>query len=204
MPEKNYKSFTGLKEFYYGDLNETEDGIVGTAPERIKFLTDISVETPSEISRAYGDNQVAELAISNGPTTLTTSFVKIPLEDRAKLLGLRQIGTGYARTANADRPYIACAFSRTTENGATQWLGFAKGLFMSGSITGNTKTDGAVTFGSDQVNAEFMPRAVVGLEDDEEGSMFIFEDAKGETTGRDFLFELIFGVSHPDATPEGV
>lgn len=204
---KNYKSFTGLREFYYGILNPGETGIVGTTPERIKFLQNISVETPSEISRAHGDNQVAELATANGPVTLATTFHKVPIEDKAALLGLKKIGPGYAHTPNMTPPYVACAFARTAEDGGTEWLGFAKGLFTPPTTTGATKTDGAVDFGSDEVNAEFMPRPVEGIEDEDEGTMFIMYDAKGSTTARDFLFPLLFGQPHPDANetdPAGV
>lgn len=208
MAEKNYKSFTGLREFYYGVLNADETGIAGTAPERVKFLQNISVETPSEISRAYGDNQVAELATSNGPVTLATTFHKLPIQDKAALFGLKSIGpSGFAYTPNMTPPYVACAFARTAEDGGTEWLGFAKGLFMPPATTGSTKTDGSVEFGTDEVNAEFMSRPVEGIADEDEGTMFVMYDAKGETASRDFLFNLLFGLPHPDAIetdPAGV
>lgn len=203
MP-KNYKQFTGLREFYYGEVNEGETGIIGEAPERIRFLNAITVETPAEISRAHGDNQVAELATSNGPVTLSTTFHKLPMEDKARLLGLKSIGpNGFAFTPDRRPPYVACAFARTAEDGGTEWLGFAKGIFTPPSTSGSTKTDGAVDFGTDVVNAEFMPRAVEGIEGEESGTMFVMYDEAGSTAARDFLFGLIFGVPHPDAGVAG-
>lgn len=206
MPnKKNYRSFTGIKEFYYGVLADDESGITEDAPEHVKFLQNISVDNPSEISRAYGDNRVAELAMSNGPTTLSTTFHKLPMEDKAKLFGLKAIGEGkgYAFTPNRRSPYVACAFARTAEDGGTEWLGFAKGMFMPPNTSGQTKEDGSVTFGNDEVSGEFMPREIDGIEGEDEGTMFVFYDAKGETTNRDFLFNLIFGKPHPDDV-EGV
>jgi len=50
---KKYNAVTGVDEFYYGVLNADESGIDGEAPERIKFLQNISVEAPQEIARAY-------------------------------------------------------------------------------------------------------------------------------------------------------
>lgn len=203
MP-KNYKSFTGIKEFYYGVLDESTGGIVETAPERIEFLQNISVETPAEMSRAYGDNKLAELAMSNGPTTVTTTFHKLPIEDKAKLFGLKTVGTGYAYTPNRRSPYVACAFARTAEDGGTEWLGFVKGMFMPPNTSGASKTDGSVEFGTDEVSGEFMSREVTGIDGEDEGTMFVFYDAPETTDGRDFLFNLIFGVPHPDAVAEGV
>ena len=41
---KNYHATTGIDEFYYGVLNaEDETKITGTAPERIKYLQEITV-----------------------------------------------------------------------------------------------------------------------------------------------------------------
>src|SRR5690625_7312669 len=84
---KNYRSFTGLKEFYYGVLDDTDTRIVESAPERIEFLQNISIETPQEIAKAYGHNTVAEMAVSTAVTTLTTTLYKIPMADRAKRYG---------------------------------------------------------------------------------------------------------------------
>ncbi|PIC88429.1 phage tail protein [Sporosarcina sp. P21c] len=201
MAEKNYRSFTGLKEFYYGVLDADEKKIKEAAPERIKFLQEINVDTPQEISRAHGDNMVAELATTNGPVTLGTNFHKLPIEDRAVLLGLKTIAGGFAYTPNMTPPYVACAFSRTAEDGGTEWLFFLKGIFTTGGISGKTKEEGGVDFNSDEVNAEFMPREVEGIEDEDEATMMVVYDAKGETTNRDAMFTLVFGVAHPDAIP---
>lgn len=202
VTKKNYKSFTGLTEFHYGVLNADETGIVETSPERIEFAQEISVDTPQEITRASGDNKTAELAVANGPISVVTSFHKVPMEDKIKILGLKKVGSGVAYTPNMTPPHVACAFARTAEDGGTEWLGFAKGLFTMSSISGKSKEDGSIEFSKDEVNGEFMPRKVDGIEDEDEGTMFVFYDAKGSTTNRDFLFNLIFGKPHPDATPE--
>ena len=199
MAEKRYLSFTGLKEFYYGTLDGSDTAITETAPERIKFLKAISVEAAQEISRDYGDNVLAELAVTNGPTTLTTTFKTVPIEDKAKLFGLETIAGGYAYTPEMRPPYVACAFARTAEDGGTEWLFFLKGMFRMTGVTGSTKTDGAVEFGTDEVVGEFMPRAIDGLERSTEATRIVVYDAPGETTNRDAMFMKVFGVGHPDA-----
>lgn len=201
MVKKSYKSFTGIKEFHYGELDEGETKIVGTAPEHVEFLQNIAVETPQAISRAYGDNMVAELATTNGPVTLTTTFHKLPIEDRAKLLGLKTIAGGYAYTPEMRPPHVACAFARTAEDGGEEWLFFTKGIFTGSNIEGKTKEDGAVDFGSDEVNAEFMPRPIEGVEGEDKATMLVVYDAQGTHTNRDAMFMLVFGVNHPDVVP---
>ena len=77
MTEKKYLSSTGVDEFYYGVLNtEGETGIVAAAPERVEFLQDIEVAMSSEIVRAYGDNKVAELGVSQGGVAVSGNFHK--------------------------------------------------------------------------------------------------------------------------------
>lgn len=198
MAKKNYRSFTGIKEFHYGVLDADEAKIVETAPERIEFLQSIGVDTPQEISRAYGDNMVAELATSNGPVTLSTSFHKLPIEDRAKLLGLKTIAGGFAYTPEMRPPSVAAAFARTAEDGGEEWLFFLKGIFTVANIEGKSKEDGAVDFGTDEVNAEFMPRAVEGIEGEDKATMLVVYDAPGEHTNRNAMFQLVFGVKHPE------
>lgn len=197
MAKKNYRSFTGVKEFHYGVLDADETKIVETSPEHIDFLQNIAVDTPQEISRAFGDNMVAELATSNGPVTLTTSFHKLPIEDRAKLLGLKTVAGGYAYTPEMRPPMVAAAFARTAEDGGQEWLFFPKGIFTVSNIEGKTKEDGAVDFGSDEVSAEFMPRAIDGIEDEEKATMLVVYDEAGSNVNRNAMFEIVFGVKHP-------
>lgn len=203
MAEKNYRTFTGLKEFYYGILNATEDGIVENAPERIKFLQNISIETPQEIAKAYGDNTVAEMAVSTDVTTLTTTFHHIPIEDRAKIYGYKEFNGMYALTAEPQPPYVACVFARTAEDGGTEWLGFTKGIFTLATTEGETKGD-SVEFSGAETSGEFMPRTIDGLED--EVTYLVAYDPAGETTQRDALFQAIFGTAYPgdDNTGGGV
>lgn len=198
---KKYRAFTGIKEFYYGVLDETGTAIEGTAPEAIKFLQNISIETPQEIAKAYGDNEVAAMAMSTSPTTLTTQFHDIPIEDKKALYGLQSLDTLTAVTSNLRAPYVACAFAKTAEDGGKEWIGFTKGMFMMPNTEGQTKED-SVEFGNTETNGEFMSREVDGL--DEKVTYLIGYDAPGETASRDALFTAIFGVAHPDDGTGGV
>jgi len=188
--EKNYRSFTGLTEFYY--KVHGEDGAVNVVkdPERIKYLQEISVSKDQSIEKAYGDNTVAEMAVSNGTIEVEAGFHKLPLEDRVALFGLEKSEAGIVSVGNDTPPYIAVVFAKTMEDGSKEYVGLPKGLFTFPDLEGSTKEDG-VEFSSDSASAEFMPAKVVGFT--EEKSMLLGHDEKGSTVMRDAIFKAVFG-----------
>src|SRR5699024_2996843 len=70
---------------------------------------------------------------------------------------------GYYLPESPNPPYVACMFSRTSEDGGSEWLGFPKGKFMMPSMDGSTKQD-SVEFSSDETEGEFMPREIDGID----------------------------------------
>lgn len=197
MPEKNYRSSTGVDEFYYGEVG---DGITAAAIERVKFLQTISVEMPQEIVRAYGDNKTAEMAVSSGDISVTSAFHKIPIEDKQKLLGLETV-TGLTAMGSEDHPpYVAVVFAKTYEDGSREYVGLPKGIFTRPNISGQTK-QGSTTFSTEEISAQFMDREVTGFT--KEKSVIFAYDEKGATTNRDALFQKIFGLAYPATVPEG-
>lgn len=201
MAEKNYRASTGISEFYYSELDASD--VATLAPERIEYLQTITVESAQEPVRAYGDNKTAEIAVSSGTTSVTSAFHKLPVEDRNRLLGLETTTDGLSSYGSTDNPpYVACVFAKTHEDGSKEWVGLPKGMFMRPSIAGETKADG-VTFGSDEITAEFMDREVAGFT--EEKSVLFGRDAKGSTVARDALFMALFGQAYPvPVVPAGV
>lgn len=199
MAEKNYRAATGVDEFYYAVLDESGVNVIQGEPERVRFLQTITVEMPQEAVRAYGDNTTAEIAVSSGNITVTSSFNKIPQEDKEVLFGLESNNGLTAYGSNDTPPYVAVVFAKTHEDGSKEWVGLTKGIFMRPTIEGTTKQD-TVEFSSEEITAEFMDREVEGFT--EEKSVVFGRDAKGETTQRDALFQVVFGVGHPDQSPE--
>lgn len=198
--KKNYRSFTGLKEFYYGELDNDSNKIKGEEAERIEFLQNISIETGQEPEKAFGDNVVAEIAVATDVTTLTTTFHALPIEDKKRLYGLKDFKGLTALTGNPQPPYVACMFARTNEIGGKEWIGFTKGMFTLPNIEGQTKED-SVEFGSAETEGQFMPREVDGL--DEPVTYLIGYDEPGETEQRDAMYQAVFGIPHPDANEGG-
>lgn len=188
MADKNYRSFTGLTEFYY--KVHGEDVQVVTDPERIKYLQEISVSKDQDIEKAYGDNQVAEMAVANGTIEVEAGFHKLPLEDRVALFGLEKSEDGIVSVGNDTPPYVAVMFAKTMEDGSREYVGLPKGLFTFPELEGNTKEDG-VEFSSDSTTAEFMQAPVKGFE--EEKAMLLGHDAKGTSVMKDAIWEAIFG-----------
>lgn len=194
--EKNYRAFTGLDEFYY--QTEGDDVNAVTDPERIKYLQEISVSKDQEIEKSYGDNVVAEMAVTNGTVEVEAGFHKLPLEDRVKLFGLEEGEDGLVAVGNDTPPYTAVMFAKTMEDGSREYVGLPKGLFTFPEDEGQTKED-SVEFGSSSATAEFMEKEIPGFEKPK--TMLMGHDAKGSTTMRDSIWEKIFGEK-PLVTPK--
>lgn len=199
MAVKNYKSSTGVDEFYYAPLLDVPALAVYTeAIDRVKFLQTIEIEHPQELTRAYGDNKTAELAVSNGNVTVSAAFHKLPVEDKNVLFGLETVDGISSYGGEDNPPYVACVFAKTFEDGSKEWVGLTKGMFMKTNLAGQTKEDGT-TFSTDEISAEFMERTVDGFAN--EKTVLTAVDAKGSTVNRDALFMKVFGLVYP---PEGV
>lgn len=193
---KKYNSFTGITGFYYMPLNsEKVSGV--TDPERIKYLQEIQVSKEQSIEKAYGDNSVAELAVSNGTVELESTFHHLPIEDREVLFGLDKSDDGVIGVGNNTPPYVSVIFEKTTETGASEYVGLLKGMFTFPEVSGQTKEDG-VEFSQDQSTAEFMPAEVEGF--DKKQTMLLGRDEKGVTVMRDAIWQKVFGKPHPNAT----
>lgn len=199
--EKNYRASTGVDEFYYGEIGDTTEA---TYIERVKFLQNITVEMPQEVVRAFGDNTTAELAVSNGNISVNSTFHKIPIEDKQKLLGWETVEGLTATGSNDNPPYVAVVFAKTYEDGSRQYVGLPKGMFTRPNVTGQTKGE-STEFSTEEISAQFMDREIDGFS--EEKSVIFGEDKKGSTTNRDAIFQKVFGKPHPDAgtpsEPEG-
>ncbi|MBO1005606.1 major tail protein [Pseudogracilibacillus auburnensis] len=197
MPEeKNYSSFTGLTDFYYGTTKSDDTGINEAQAERIKFLQNINISTPQDIVKAFGDNGIAEMAMSTDATQLTTQFHKLPIEDRVIIYGWETANGMHGLSNDPNPPYISCMFTKTMEGGSTEHIGFTKGKFKMADVEGQTKGE-SLEFGNDSTEGEFMARPVEGF--DKDMTFIIVADEPGETENRNKLYKAIFGVEHPDA-----
>ncbi len=194
--EKSYRSSTGVDEFFYGEVG---DGTTASYIERVEYLQEINVEMPQEITRAYGDNKTAEMAVSSGDITVTSAFHKIPTEDKQKLLGLEVVDGLTGMGSEDNPPYVGVIFAKTFEDGSREYVGLPKGLFTRPNISGKSKED-KTEFSSEEIEAQFMDRKVDGFS--KEKSVIFGADKKGFTTNRDALFMKIFGKPYPGATTE--
>lgn len=192
---KNYKSFTGIRGFWY-KVHGSSEVNGGTDPEHIQFLQEISVSNETSIESAYGDNEVAEVAQASSPVEVEASFHKLPLEDRVKLFGLEVSDDGLVGVGQANAPYISVLFEKTTEQGGVEYVALPKGILSMGDTEGQTKEDG-VEFSQDSVTGTFMPDEVKGFK--EKKSFFFGSDDAGENKDRDKVWEALFGQSHPDS-----
>lgn len=195
MAEKKYSGKIGVTNFYYAVLND-KDEIVGTEPERIRYLQQASIEFTQEISKAYGDNQVAEIAVSNGAVTVSTQFHSVPQVDQDIIFGSEVVEGISAYGGDDTPPYIAIVYEVSHNDGSSSWLGLTKGKFTRPSEESSTKQE-SVEFGSDTVSGEFMDRMIDGFQKPK--SYLKGFDEAGATTNRDAIFQKVFKTPYPGA-----
>ena|SRR5690625_4493438 len=193
---KSYKAFTGLNGFHYKAEGDSVSKV-----ERIEHLQEVSVSKEQSIEKAPGDNKVAEMAVTHGTVELSSTFHKLPIEDRATLFGLEKHENGAVGVGNGNPPYVAVMFTKTMEDGSAEYVGLPKGLFTLPETSGKTKEPGSVEFSQDQSTGEFMQVKVEGFT--EEQTMIMGHDEAGSTVMRDFIYKAVFGVAHPEEVPAG-
>lgn len=189
-----YNAATGLGKMYYAVLTEQPDGSVEIGNIKdVDYVQEMELEFGEELERAYGSNKVAEIAKSAGETTLSLTFHKLPIDVQKDLLGLIEHDTNanvYGFGSSSGITYTAVAIPRTMEDGSMEWFGLSKGVFTRPNKEGQTKEDG-VEFGSDEIEGQFMERAVGGF--NEELAVMMAYEPKGSTEGKDAVFQSIFG-----------
>lgn len=189
-----YNAATGLGKMYYAVLTEQPDGSVQIGDIKdVDYVQEMELEFGEELERAYGSNKVAEIAKSAGETTLSLTFHKLPIDVQKDLLGLIEHESNdnvYGFGSSSGITYTAVAIPRTMEDGSMEWFGLSKGVFTRPNKEGQTKEDG-VEFGSDEIEGQFMERAVGGF--NEELAVMMAYEPKGSTDGKDAVFQSIFG-----------
>ncbi|MDT4050342.1 phage tail protein [Staphylococcus arlettae] len=189
-----YNAATGLGKMYYAVLTEQPDGSVQIGNIKdVDYVQEMELEFGEELERAYGSNKVAEIAKSAGETTLSLTFHKLPIDVQKDLLGLIEHESNanvYGFGSSSGITYTAVAIPRTMEDGSMEWFGLSKGVFTRPNKEGQTKEDG-VEFGSDEIEGQFMERAVGGF--NEELAVMMAYEPKGSTEGKDAVFQSIFG-----------
>lgn len=155
---KSYKAKVGISGFYYAKLIEdSKDGASYGEPVHVPFAQSVGIETEQEIVKSYGDNTVAEMAVSTGITTLSMGFHTLPLEVRQDLLGL-EIEDGLTiQKSNVTPPQVAIILQQDKANGDAELVGLTKGMFTLPSVEGATKED-SIEFQNDEIEGEFSAR----------------------------------------------
>lgn len=190
---KNRSAVVGITGFRYAVLeSDTEAGASYGEIVRVPYVQNINIETEQEIAKAYGDNTVAEMAVSTGVTTVEFQFHTIPLEDRIKLLGLEEDEDGMiVQRSQTNPPYVALMLEKIKGDGSVELVGLTKGMFTLPATEAQTKED-SLEFGSDTISGEFSARVF-----DDVAQMFMHID-KNDTDKQEVFMNKLFLTS-----PEG-
>lgn len=203
--KKNLSAVVGIDKLYYAILDEdTEAGATYQEKVRLPYVQNVSIEPEQEIAKAYGDNTVAEMAVSTGVTTVEFQFHTIPLEDRVALLGLEDEDGMIIQKSQVQPPYVAMVLEKTKADGSAELVGLTKGMFTLPPTDASTKED-TLEFGNDTISGEFSARSY-----DDVSQVFIHVD-KDDTEKREKFMSKVFEpvpepvpAEEPEVDPEGV
>lgn len=155
---KNYSATVNIKGFYYAVQKEdSKDGVKYEEPVHVPFAQSVDIETEQSIEKAYGDGEVAEMAVATGVTTVTMGWHNIPLEVRQELLGLEEEDGMIIQKSQVTPPDVAMILEQEKQDGSKELVGLTKGKFMLPNIEGETKED-SVEFGNHEIEGEFASR----------------------------------------------
>lgn len=186
---KKYLATVGITGFYYGVLDETTN--IVDQIRRVEFLQEIGVEAPQEVTKAYGDNKTAAMAVSGGDVTVTGKFHAIPPEDKKIMFGMEEVD-GIMSMGSGDKPpMLAVVFFKVLQDGTIEYVGLTKGLFTRPKIEGQTQEEGKIEYGSDEIEGQFMDRDVAGFS--KQKSILMAVEQGGTTSTRTSLFTKVFG-----------
>lgn len=194
MAEKNKSSVVGIDKFYYAILKEdNEEGTTYEDMVRVPYIQNVSIESEQEIAKAYGDNTVAEMAVSTGVTTVELQFNAIPLEDRVALVGLEEDDDGMViQKSQVQPPYVAIALEKTKADGTVELVGLTKGMFTLPPTEAATKED-TLEFGNDTISGEFSARS------SDDVSQVFLHVGKDEKEKRDAFEKKVFNKTEEES-----
>src|SRR5690625_2992981 len=157
--KRNRSAVVGIDKLYYAVLkDDTEEGATYEDMVRLLYVQNVAIETEQEIAKAYGDNKVAEMAVSTGVSTVELQFHTVPLQDRVVLLGLEEDDDGLIiQKSQVNPPNVAIVLEKTKGDGTAELVGLAKGMFTLPALEAQTKED-TLEFGSDTLSGEFTGR----------------------------------------------
>lgn len=191
---KNRSAVVGIDKFYYAVLEkDTENEVSYSEMVRVPYVQNVNIETEQEIAKAYGDNTVAEMAVSTGVATVEFQFHSIPLEDRVTLLGLEEKNGIIVQRSQVNPPYVAVVLEKTKADGSVELVGLTKGMFTLPPTEASTKED-TLEFGSDTISGEFSARVF-----DDVSQMFAHVEKGDEGKREEFLKEVF--QKQEDETP---
>lgn len=184
--KKNRSATVGIDKFYYAVLqSDTEESVVYEKEVRLPFVQNVNIETEQEIAKAFGDNKVAEMAVSTGVSTVEFQFHALPLEDRVALLGLEDEDGLVIQRSQVNPPYVAVVLEKTKGDGSAELVGLTKGMFTLPPTEAQTKED-SLEFGSDTISGEFSGRVY------DDAAQVFAHVKKGDETIRQKFMNKVF------------
>ncbi len=154
-------TLVGLQDIYYAKM--TNDSIGGTTtygtPKKIGHAISVDINPNVETATLYGDNTAVATRAKLKDISITIESDKIPLEDRAIMLGHSIDSVTGAVTVKGDdkAPYVALMFKAQTSEDTEQFYKFYKGKFSPSQQTIETEGE-SINWQTPSMDGTFIAR----------------------------------------------
>lgn len=151
----------GLRDLYYAILDEDTDVFGSQAsyglPVRIAGAISAKINPNASSDYLFADDGPYDAATTLGKISLELNVADLPLEVQSALLGHTMSGAILKRKATDVPPYVAIGFRSIKSNGKYRFTWLAKGKFIPGEQSNETKGD-SVKFNTPTITGSFLKR----------------------------------------------
>lgn len=156
--KSNKANRINIKNIHYALLTEDDsDGVAYGPVVKLPYAMQAQV-TPSQATGVlYGDGAQQENIGRLTGIALQLDINKIPIENRAEMLGHTYENGIMIEKAGDEAPYLALGYQVEQTNGYSEFIWFLKGRVQEGNQTVQQQTDN-INFSTDQITINFIKR----------------------------------------------
>jgi phi13 family phage major tail protein len=144
VKQEEYKSVIGVTDVYIAEVTQDDStAYVAGTPEYLAPVMTLALKPITSSETQYADDQAFDVVSAEAETDMELTITNLPLEMRAKLLGLPfdAVAGRVYDDADARAPYFALGFRSKKRSGNYLYVWFQKVKFVAPEESANTRAD---------------------------------------------------------------
>lgn len=144
VKQEEYKSTVGITDVYIAEVTkDAADGYTAGTPEYLAPVMTLGLKPVTSSETQYADDQAFDVVSAEAETDMELTITNLPLEMRAKLLGLAYdaVSGRVYDDADAAAPYFAFGYRSKKRSGKYLYVWYQKVQFTAPEEAANTRAD---------------------------------------------------------------